>query len=75
MATVSKEKWREDFRQWCVDERDHSLRSAELLESGVFSLQHNYVNVSADWAKRNREIAREMDELICKIDEDMKEGR
>jgi hypothetical protein len=69
---VSSEKWRADFREWCIKERDQHLQSAEMLESGVFRLSENYVDISADWAKRNRQIAQEMDDLIAKIDEDIR---
>jgi hypothetical protein len=72
---VTSESWKMEFRDWCTEERDRSLRSAEMLESGVFRLSENYIDISADWAKRNRKIAQEMDDLVAKIDEDIRAGR
>ena len=69
---MSSKDWRVKFREWCVEERDQSLRSAEMLENGTLRLHSNHVDISADWAKRNRRIAQEMDDLIGKIDEDIR---
>jgi len=71
---MASHEWIEEFREWCIRERDKSLESAGLLESGRLTLHSNHVDVSSEWAERNRRIAREMDDLIAKIEKDIGGG-
>jgi hypothetical protein len=69
---MASREWQEQFRKECIEDRDKYLKWAGMLEEGVFHLHHNNVDISADWAKRNRQIAQEMDDLIQMIDADLR---